>query len=172
MQLRRATSADAAVLVALSADTFTETFGHTYRPDDLAEYLRETYTDAKYAAALDQQGCAAWIVEDGAGHALGYAFAGPASLPHPEVRAGDLELKRLYLRGPAQNGGWGSRLFEAAMAWIQAQSPAAVWIGVWSENHGARRFYARHGFEKVGEYLYEVGEARDLEFILRRQFGG
>ena len=88
------------------------------------------------------------------------------------MRAGDLELKRLYLRGPAQNGGWGSRLFEAALAWMQAQSPAAVWIGVWSENHGARRFYARHGFEKVGEYLYEVGEARDLEFILRRQFGG
>ena len=43
-----------------------------------------------------------------------------------------------------------------------------VWIGVWSENHGAQRLYARHGFEKVGEYEFKVGQTRDHEFILRR----
>ena len=43
-----------------------------------------------------------------------------------------------------------------------------VWIGVWSENHKARRFYGRYGFEKCGEYDFAVGETRDHEFILMR----
>ena len=43
-----------------------------------------------------------------------------------------------------------------------------IWIGVWSENHGAQRFYVREGFEKVGEYGFKVGRTLDLEFILRR----
>ena len=54
------------------------------------------------------------------------------------------------------------------MDWLQSDGPRAVWIGVWSENFGAQRFYERHGFEKVGEYYFPVGETRDLEFILRR----
>jgi ribosomal protein S18 acetylase RimI-like enzyme len=43
-----------------------------------------------------------------------------------------------------------------------------LWIGVWSENYGAQRLYGRHGFTKVGEYEFPVGEVRDREFILRR----
>jgi RimJ/RimL family protein N-acetyltransferase len=39
---------------------------------------------------------------------------------------------------------------------------------VWSENHGAHRFYARHGFEFAGEYEFPVGEQRDREFMFRR----
>ena len=54
------------------------------------------------------------------------------------------------------------------MAWLQEDGPRDVWIGVWSENYGAQRFYERHGFEKVGEYGFAVGKTVDREFILRR----
>ena len=35
-------------------------------------------------------------------------------------------------------------------------------------NYGAQRFYARHGFEVVGEYSFMVGDHADREFITRR----
>jgi ribosomal protein S18 acetylase RimI-like enzyme len=54
------------------------------------------------------------------------------------------------------------------MAWLERDGPRTIWIGVWSENHGAQRFYARQGFEKVGEYGFAVGSTVDREFILRR----
>ena len=47
--------------------------------------------------------------------------------------------------------------------------PRTLWVGVWSENFGAQRFYARYGFDKAGEYLFPVGATRDHEFIFRRQ---
>lgn len=171
MRIRRATAADAEVLSAISRETFSETFAHLYTPEDLAWHLDFSYAPQKYVDALDEQGCAAWLLEDDGGEVQGYAFVGPCGLPHADVQPGDMELKRLYLRGDVQNGGWGARLFAIAERWMLDNGPSALWVGVWSENFGAQRFYQRHGYAKVGEYLYPVGETRDLEFILRRDVG-
>ena len=168
LTIRRATASDADALSLISRDTFVETFGHLYSPEDLATHLDTMYAPEKYRDALEEQGAIAWLLMDESSDVQGYAYAGPCGLPHEDVQSGDLELKRLYLRRTLQNGGWGAKLFSEAEAWMQRNGPAAIWIGVWSENLGAQRFYARHGYEKVGEYLYPVGETRDLEFILKK----
>jgi ribosomal protein S18 acetylase RimI-like enzyme len=77
------------------------------------------------------------------------------------------ELWRLYLRQDAQGSGLGGRLLNLALDWLQAPG-RRLWIGVWSENFGAQRLYARYGFAKVGEYEFSVGNSRDREFILAR----
>ena len=151
LRLRRAGPGDAATLSSLCARTFTETFGHLYPPEDLAAYLAEAYAVERQAQVLAHPDYAVWLLEDADGNALGHAAAGPCGLPHPEVAPGDGELKRLYL-----------------VKGLQRAGPRTLWIGVWSENHGAQRFYARWGFARVGEYLFPVGRQRDLEFILRR----
>jgi len=43
-----------------------------------------------------------------------------------------------------------------------------IWIGVWSQNFGAQRFYERRGYAKVGEYGFQVGGTTDHEFILKK----
>lgn len=170
VSLRRAVRADAAILAALSTDTFVETFGHLYPPEDLAYYLALAYTVDGQAELAGDPAYGVWLAERD-GQAIGYAVAGPAGLPHPDVAEGDGELKRLYVRAGEQNGGLGSRLFATAMAWLQREGPRTLWIGVWSQNFGAQRFYARHGFARVGSYEFPVGRVRDLEFILRRPAG-
>lgn len=167
MRIRRAVPADAAVLSALSVDTFVETFGHLYPPEDLACYLALAYAPESQAELIADPTYGVWLAERN-GQAIAYAVAGPAGLPHPEVGHGDGELKRLYVRAGEQGDGLGSRLFAEAVAWLERDGPRTLWIGVWSENHGAQRFYARHGFAKVGTYEFPVGRVRDLEFILRR----
>ena len=169
--LRRATPADAATLSELGATTFTESFAQLYHPDDLAAFLAEHHSVPACAATLADPRYAVWLLEEG-GRAIGYALAGPCGLPHPEVREGDGELKRLYLRRAAQNGGGGAALCDAALAWLERDGPRQLWISVWSENHGAQRFYARRGFAKAGEYEFVVGRQRDHEFIFRRPAAG
>jgi ribosomal protein S18 acetylase RimI-like enzyme len=169
--LRRATPSDAAALSELGATTFTESFARLYHPDDLAAFLAEHHSEAACAATLADPRYAVWLLEED-GRPIGYALAGPCGLPHPEVRAGDGELKRLYLRRAAQNGGGGALLCDAALAWLERDGPRQLWISVWSENAGAQRFYARRGFEKAGEYEFVVGRQRDHEFIFRRRAGG
>ncbi|MDP3299008.1 MAG: GNAT family N-acetyltransferase, partial [Phenylobacterium sp.] len=108
-----------------------------------------------------------WLVEKD-GVALGHALAGPCDLPHPEVGPTSLEVKRLYLSQAAQGLGLGALLFETVLAWLERDGPKDLWLGVWSDNHGAQRFYRRYGFAPVGEYGFAVGASVDREFIFRR----
>lgn len=165
--IRRAEAADAETIAALGARTFTETFGHLYPPEDLAGFLAEAHSVERARADLADPAKALWLVE-AAGQPIGYALAGPCDLPHPEVTPACGELKRIYFLKDWQGGGLGARLFDEVMAWLEADGPRNVWIGVWSENFGAQRFYARRGFEKAGGYGFVVGRTVDSEFILRR----
>lgn len=167
LTIRRATPDDATTLSSLATRTFTQTFGHLYPAEDLASFLADAYPPEKQAVILGHPDYAVWLLED-EGEAVGHAAAGPCGLPHADVRRGDGELKRLYVLASHQNGGWGGRLFDAAERWLLRDGPRTLWVGVWSENLGAQRFYARHGFAKVGTYEFPVGRVRDLEFILRR----
>ena len=165
--IRRAGPADAETLAAIGAATFVETFGHLYPPDDLTAFLSEAYGLDRTRADLADPAKAAWLAEAD-GDAVGYALAGPCGLPHPEVTPACGELKRIYLRRAWQGGGLGLRLFAETLAWLEAEGRRTVWLGVWSENHGAQRFYLRQGFAKVGEYGFAVGSIVDHEYIFRR----
>ena len=166
--IRRATPDDAATVSRIAARAFTETFGHLYPDEDLQAFLATNST--RRAAGADPRPSGLCDL------AAGTAMAKPSVTPRPGHAAcrmrrsphGDGEIKRLYVLKHAQNGGAGSRLFRTMLDWLERDGPRTLWIGVWSENLGAQRFYARHGFGKVGEYEFPVGRARDREFILRR----
>ena len=169
--IRRAVPSDAEVSRTITTDTFVETFGHLYPPEDLAAYLKDSYTVENQLALIEDPKCAMWLLEDCAsGDVVGHALAGPCGLPHPEaVPEVDGEIKRLYVLRSHQNGGNGGLLMKTAMEWLLSSgTPRNLWLGVWSENLGAQRFYERFGFSMAGEYEFPVGKIRDREFIFRR----
>ena len=165
--IRRAALSDAEALSRIGIETYAETFGHMYPPEDLEAFFAAAYGLEKTRRDLTDPAKAAWLVEID-GEVVGHALAGPCDLPHDDVTPACGELKRLYLLKAHQGGGLGSRLLATVLAWLERDGPRPLWIGVWSENFGAQRLYGRLGFEKVGEYVFPVGETRDQEFILRR----
>lgn len=166
--IRRALVADLPALEQVGRAAFTETFGHLYSPQDLEDFLGASYGEAYLAAALADPARALWLVERH-GRPVGHGLAGPCDLPHPDVTPEAGEIKRLYLLAETQGMGLGSQLFETIVAWLEAQGRHDLWLGVWSENFGAQRFYGRYGFEPVGEYGFPVGASVDREFIFRRR---
>ena len=166
--IRRAGREDAETLVAIGVATFLETFGHLYPQSDLDAYLEEAYSLARTRSDLADPAKASWLVEsDGA--AVAYASVGPCGLPHPDVTPNCGEVKRIYVLAAWHGAGLAPRLFAEATAWLETAGRRKIWLGVWSENHRALAFYARRGFDKVGEYDFPVGETIDREFILRRE---
>jgi diamine N-acetyltransferase len=166
--IRRAGTSDAETLARIGRETFTETFGHLYPAHDLAAFLDKAYGLEATHEALQHPEKAAWLVTQEGGEVVGHALAGPCDLPHPDVTPEAGEVKRLYLRAEAQGGGLGARLFEIMIAWLEETGRQDIWLGVWSLNHGAQRFYRRYGFVPVGEYGFPVGAVVDREFIFRR----
>jgi len=166
--VRRATAGDAAGLAALGAATFTETFGHLYPPEDLQTFLNESHSVEAWSRMLADRHRAVWLATLSDPAPIAYVVAGACKLPveNREPTAG--EIQQLYVLSQHQNLRLGSRLMDLGLQWLQAEGRTPVYIGVWSENYGAQRFYARYGFKKVGEYGFPVGKTVDREFILKR----
>jgi len=165
--VRRATDKDAAELAGIGEITFMQTFGHLYPPADAAAYVASAYTERACREKLADSRMAHWLAHAEGGTAVGFALAGYCKLPVPNIEPAAGELRQLYVRAEYQKQRLGTLLFDAAVDWLEARY-APIYVGVWSENHGAQRFYGRHGFVKVGEYGFPVGKTVDREFILKR----
>ena len=134
----------------------------------MATFLDEAHTTEWYEDAIADPDVGVWLIFDQSNKPVGYGVAGPNTLPIAEgENAG--EIKRVYIDKAAQGSGRGRQLVEQMLAWLDAQRFDDIYVGVWSLNHGAQRLYARYGFEKVGEYGFDVGDHVDLEFIFKRR---
>lgn len=168
-RLRPAVDADAAALAQLGAATFVETFGHLYQPGDLREFLRSSRSQSYYAGLIGNPRVDVQLAFLGAEpNPIGYSVAGPCKLPVAGLEASAGELRELYVLARYQQHKIGSRLLHSSLEWLVAQEYSPLYVGVYSDNLGAQRLYGRHGFQKVGEYGFPVGEHIDREFILKR----
>jgi ribosomal protein S18 acetylase RimI-like enzyme len=171
--IRAATLADAPALAALKLLCFRETFlsggfDVPYPPGDLARFEAESYGRAKVAAELGDPRHATWVAAAGNGELVAYAHAGPTKLPHADADATQGELYQIYILRAFQGARLGGQLMSTAFDWLATTYPGPVWLGVWSGNEKAQRFYAGLGFRKVGDYHFMVGDHADAEFIFRR----
>lgn len=166
--IRRATVDDAAALAELGALTFTETFGHLYPPEDLAEFLRQSHSVARWQSLLTDPDVAVWLAAAGDTAPVGFIVAGSCKLPVENLEPLAGEIRQLYVWSKFHNRKLGTRLLDTALDWLAAEKRVPLYVGVWSENYGAQRLYGRYGFKKIGEYFFPVGRTRDREFILKR----
>lgn len=165
--IRPATTGDARMLAALGAATFTETFGHLYRQEDLQAFLAESHSVQAWTRKLADPDHAVWIALH-PDEPIGFIAVGKCKLPVENCEPAAGEIQQLYVRKQFHNLRLGSRLMSTGLEWLEAQGRTPLYIGVWSENAGAQRFYGRYGFNKVGEYGFQVGDTVDREFILKR----
>ncbi len=161
---RTATEADAPLMARLGPATFSETFGHLYTADNLAAFLLN-HSEAAWLGELTDARHVVRIAELD-GEAVGYAKLGPPSLPI-EVDGPTAELDQLYVLKPWQGTGVARVLMDWAMAEARARGADQIILSVFVDNHRARRFYARYGFEPVGTYAFMVGSHADEDIIMR-----
>lgn len=161
---RDASVADAELLSDLSRRSFTETFGHLYRRQDLAAFLARLSPDA-WAGELADPRFQVRVAEH-AGQAAGFAKLGPPSLPF-EPRGPSAELRQLYVLAPWQGAGIAAALMDWVIAQARASHAADLYLSVFVDNARAKRFYARYGFERVGTYVFMVGSHEDEDDVLR-----
>lgn len=168
MPVRAAHRGDLAQLSELGRETFTQTFGALYSAEDLSSFLDARHSLDLYRDWISDPAVDLWILENEAAAAVGYAMLQPCHLPFDPMPPGALELSRIYLLAQAQGGGRGSALLNIVLERVEERGRPPLFLSVFSGNTGAQKLYARHGFRHVGEYLFEVGQQRDREFIWRR----
>lgn len=165
---RTAGPGDAAMVASLARRTFTETFGHLYRANDLAAFLAG-HSEEAWRSELSDCGFAVRLAEHDS-EAIGYAKLGPPSLPF-DPRGPSIELRQFYLLQPWHGQGIAHHLMRWALGEARARGAADIYLSVFVDNHRARRFYQSFGFEAVGTYAFMVGEQADEDHVMRLHLG-
>ncbi len=143
IRVDRATSKDFAELLA-SADALIATDAARYDPEatnlDWAAQAGTAYCTELLAGGASL----ALLARDGdqvVGHLVG-RLAGPGTV-HP-IRIAELESIHVY---PEHRGsGVGHQLMAAFRAWAAENGATRCTVTSYAANHGAQRFYVRHGF--------------------------
>lgn len=168
MDLRKATPADAAALAELGERSFVVKFGHLYRPEDLANFLAGSHSEAKAAREIADPQLRVMLAEQD-GRLLGFCkLVMTCGWPEHARGARVIELKQLYTDPEATGQGIGARLMDWALAEAARYGADEIQLSVYSDNPGAQKFYSRYGFEKTADIHFMVGEQRDEEFLFAK----
>lgn len=164
IDFRAATPADAERLAELGTHTFIDTFGHLYEPTDLESFL-QNHSPENWNKELNDPAFEVRVAESD-GRLVGYAKLGPPHLPF-EPRGEAAELRQLYVLEEVKGQG----IAQALMDWVidRARDRRAdhLYLSVFTENHRAKRFYEKYGFEPEGTYAFMVGNHADEDIVMR-----
>ena len=165
---RDARPGDAAALATLGRDSFTETFGHLYSPENLAIFLTGHSEETWRGELADPR--FAVRVGEAEGRAVAYAKLGPPALPLKAEGPG-IELRQFYVLKPWHGAGLAAELMDWVRAEARARGASEIRLSVFTDNARARRFYERFGFDYVGRYRFMVGSHADEDLIMRLRLG-
>lgn len=165
VEIKPVLESDIGALSEFSAKTFCDTFAHLYPKEDLDYFLNTKHSEQYYREFLADSGNFARIaVKDG--NILGYVTSGPIGLPI-EHKDGAYEMYRLYIDVDAKGAGLGKTLYELSLNEARKLGASEFYLGVYSDNIAAQKFYFKLGFEIVGQYFFPVGNTQDDERIMR-----
>ena len=164
-----AKEADVIALSKLGKATFVTKFGHLYQKDDLESFLSLEHSEHRYSLYFSDPETTISVAKTSDNTLIAYSVAGLLKLPVKSASPNALELKRLYVSASHQSTGIGSNLMKIFIDWSISKGAPDVYLGVFSDNIGAQRFYERFGFSSVGEYDFPVGLQLDREYIYERK---
>jgi GNAT superfamily N-acetyltransferase len=155
-RIRQATPADAEAIVRMHTAAHEECYAHLL-PSTFFAGARESIGDriaqrGPYLASQDPR----LVAHDEVGEVVGLADAGPA---RDTDMAGIPELYRMYTLSRTYGSGLGSQLLRAAIG----DTPAYLWV--LEDNHRARAFYQKSGFNPDGAFKTQTWEGAELSEI-------
>jgi diamine N-acetyltransferase len=165
MNHREAIAADLPAIDRVFRTSFCETFAHLYSPEDLAAFLAKFAPEAWADEFADPR--YRFHVAEVDGEVVGYVKLGPSALPiETDKRA--IELRQIYVLQDHLGTGIAPALTNWAIHEALRQGFEELYLTVYVDNHRARRFYDRYGFEAIGRYDFMVGNQADEDIIMRK----
>ena len=77
-------------------------------------------------------------------------------------------LDQLYVLKEHHGAGIAQALMDWALDETRRRGAERLYLTVYVDNHRARRFYDRYGFDAVGRYDFMVGSHADEDIIMRK----
>lgn len=165
-QIKKANSADVAILCKLGEQTFIETYGHQNTPENLQAYLSKHFSQKQLLSEIQTEGTIFLMVE------LDEEMVGYAKLRVNKAEFSDrnaLELERIYVKKEFHGKKLGAYLLEQCIEKTKAVGCDLLWLGVWEYNLKALNFYKSWGFEISGTHIFVLGDDEQTDYLMTKE---
>jgi diamine N-acetyltransferase len=168
INIRYAEVHDNCLLAEAGRRLFYEAFADDNRPDDVNAYLTSAFHPQVQATELADPTSVTLIAE------IEDNFAGYARLkegrPSLEIPGQHLiEFVRIYAEQQYIGKGVGSTLMHACLEEANLRGCDSVWLGVWTQNQRAIRFYEKWGFVIIGTQEFRLGKDIQTDHVMYRK---
>jgi ribosomal protein S18 acetylase RimI-like enzyme len=157
-------------LVHLGEVTFIESHGHSAAPEDVRNYIERTYTNELLQQELESTDnyyeICFWKNEP-----VGFSKIRMNQPLHAasflsSFNSSDFQdrnyakLDRIYLLASHHGKGIATSMFERQLQLAYQENQKGIWLYTWVENKRAIAFYEKMGFERVGQYDFQISANR------------
>ncbi|MEM9326429.1 MAG: GNAT family N-acetyltransferase [Bacteroidota bacterium] len=164
--MKRVTLSDLHTLVTLAQDTFVDAFGAVNKKEDMQAYLESSLSRQQLQQELLNEDSEFYfgLME---GTVAGYLKFNVGNAQNEPLGDSALELERIYVRSQYQGQGLGKQLLDFTLEEARRLGKETVWLGVWDQNHGARRLYESRGFTAFGSHDFWLGSDLQTDILMR-----
>jgi ribosomal protein S18 acetylase RimI-like enzyme len=141
MEIREIASRDLAMVRRIARETWADTYAGVIPEDAQRKFVERVYSDEMLIWRRER---GLFLVAETDGEILGFA---DFNRPFDDDRV--VSLAAIYVSPKEQRKGAGSKLVEEGIR--RYPDATAIVVRFEKRNDPARRFYERHGFEKIGE---------------------
>jgi diamine N-acetyltransferase len=167
LSIRTASAADAPVIASLGAETFMASFGAQNAAENIAAHLAKSYGVNIQRRELTDPAITYFIAEMN-GRTAGYAMVMEGEAPTSVTGPVPVEVRRFYVVQDFHGDGVAQSLMDACASEARRRGGRTLWLGVWSLNPRAIRFYEKCGFREVGTQTFLLGDDPQQDYVLER----
>ena len=174
MTVRPAAPPDAELLAEVAAVTFPLACPPSTTHEAIAEFVATRLSPEAFTGYLADPQRVLLVDDPGDGGPLsGYTMLVLGEPADSDVAAAihirpTAELSKIYVREGQHGRGSAGALLLRSLETAGARGAAGMWLGTNEENLRAQRFYAKHGFERVGRKRFKLGDRYEDDFVFER----
>ncbi|HSL42023.1 MAG TPA: GNAT family N-acetyltransferase [Anaerolineales bacterium] len=168
MNIRYGNPNDARMLSELGARTFYEAFAKENSPENIALYLKASFSpEIQFRELSNPENI--FLIAEAESIPIGYAHLVLDSRDESIRGEKPLELRRIYATQQYIGKGVGRELMNAALLEGKRRGCNCIWLGVWEKNQRAIDFYKKCGFREVGTHEFVLGNDLQKDFVMELQ---
>jgi ribosomal protein S18 acetylase RimI-like enzyme len=158
-------------LQKISSQTFYETFSGVNSEENMTKYSEENLSLEKLSDELNNASSAFYFAMLD-NNVIGYLKLnfGQAQTELKEDNA--LEIERIYVLQEFHGKKVGQLLYEKAIQIAGQKNADYIWLGVWEENIRAINFYKKNGFIEFDKHIFELGDDKQTDIMMKKKLGG
>jgi ribosomal protein S18 acetylase RimI-like enzyme len=165
VDIRLATTADAALIADISRKTFHDTFAQFNTKENMDKFMQDQFSTRTLMEEVGMPGntfMLAYCNNEPAGYVRLRDNNNPPELEGLQT----MEIARIYVIKSWIGKGVGQSLMQQSISIADKRSKHFLWLGVWEKNFSAIDFYRSWGFKKFGTHNFVLGDDVQTDWLM------